>query len=132
MRFLLLLLFPLFAQAQTVGLHIASAHEHGGLNGFNPGIYAKLDNGATAGIYRNSYKRVSTYVGYTMEARRGEFSAALTLGAVTGYPAASVMAMAVPSLAYTIGPDTVRIGIVPKPPTGGTSASLHLMVERHF
>jgi hypothetical protein len=133
LRFILLLLFPVLAGAQTVGIHLVSAHQHGGMNNINPGIYARLDNGATAGFYRNSYSRWSVYAGYSMETPKWHgLSAALTVGAVSGYPAASVMALAVPSVAYTQGEYSARLAIVPKPPTHGTSASVHLMVERHF
>lgn len=132
LRFFFLLLFPVLASAQTVGLHAVSAHQHGGMNNVNPGLYIRHDNGITAGFYRNSYRRESVYIGYTTEVRRGPVSAALTIGAVTGYPAAPIMALAVPSVAYHFGNNAVRLGIVPKPPSHGTSASVHLMAERHF
>lgn len=132
MRYLLLLLF-LFcgsAQAQTVGLHIISGHTNGGMNNFNPGLYVRLGNDVTFGTFRNSHRQQSAYVGYTFEARRGSVSAALTLGVITGYPSASVMPMAVPSVAYHFGKHAVRVGIVPKPPIHGSSAAVHLMFER--
>lgn len=132
LRFILLLLFPIFASAQTVGIHTVSVHEHHGFNNTNPGLYIRYDNGLTGGFYRNSYRRESAYIGYTMEARSGPVSAALTVGAVTGYPAASVMPLVVPSVAYHFGSNAVRVGIIPRPPKTGAAAALHLMFEAHI
>jgi hypothetical protein len=127
------LFFHLAASAQTVGLHLVSAHQHGGLNGINPGIYARFDNGLTVGTYRNSYGRQSVYAADTFETDQVHgFSAALTVGAITGYPAAKVMPMLAPSVAYHFGADAVRLALVPKPPSHGSSAALHLMIEHVF
>ena len=67
----------------TVGLHLGSRHfpEAANLHDINPGVYVRLDNGLTAGVYHNSFKRTSIYLGYTVE--HGPF--ALTLGAISGY-----------------------------------------------
>ena len=132
LRFILLLLFPVLASAQTVGVHTVSVHEHHGLNNTNPGLYIRYDNGLTGGFYRNSYRRESAYLGHTMEARNGSVSAAVTVGAVTGYPAAKVMALVVPSVAYHFGDSAVRVGIIPRPPKTGAAAALHLMFESHI
>jgi hypothetical protein len=132
LRFILLLLFPLLANAQTVGLHTISHHEHAGFNNSNPGLYIREDNGLTFGFYRNSYSRESVYLGYTTETRSGAVSAALTVGAVTGYPAAKAIALVVPSVAYHFGNNAVRVGIIPRPPKTGASAALHLMIETHI
>lgn len=120
------------AHAQTMGLHIASAHEHGGFNGVNPGVYVRLDSGWTAGIYRNSMERTSVYAGFTLETGTRPLSAAITLGCITGYNA-SVTPLVVPSVAYHFGSNAVRVGFIPRPPgLGGASSALHLMVEHHF
>ena len=127
------LMFSVSARAQQwdVGLHTFSLHQHGSkLSNFDPGVYARYD-GWTGGVFRNSYRRMSVYGGYTFETSTAPWSAALTVGAVTGYPAASVMPLAVPSVAFKFGDNSVRLGFVPKPPSHGTSASLHLMFEHH-
>lgn len=117
--------------AQTIGLHTISAHQHGGFSNVDPGIYVRSE-GWTGGIYRNSYRKISTYAGYTWETE-GTISFAVTVGAVTGYPAAPIMPLLVPSMAVHFGGDAVRLGFVPRPPTGaGSSAALHLMVEHTF
>ncbi len=125
--FVLLALFVGAANAQTFGLHLVSGHAHGGYNNVNPGVYVRLDNGATLGTFRNSHSRQSVYAGYTVEKSWNGFSAALTVGGITGYKEASVMVLAVPSVAYS----GVRLGIIPRPMKGG-SAALHLMVEKHY
>lgn len=131
MRALILWFLCLPAFAQTVGVHLVSTHGDDGYNNTNPGIYVRFDNGFTVGSYLNSYKRQSTYVGYTLEHRAETLSAAVTVGAVTGYRKA-VMPLLVPSVAYHIGPNAVRVAYAPKPPQGGGSWCLHLMAERHF
>ena len=67
----------------VIGLHLGSHHFPGAasLHDINPGVYVRLDNGLTAGVYRNSFKRTSVYLGYTVE--HGPF--ALTVGAISGY-----------------------------------------------
>jgi hypothetical protein len=128
----LILLFACFpAFAETFGVHLVSTHGDGGYNNVNPGLYFRLDNGFTAGRYVNSYKRHSTYVGYTAEHRAGNLSVAVTIGAVTGYQK-PVMPLLVPSGAYHFGPNAIRLAYAPKPPQGGGSWCLHLMAERHF
>lgn len=128
MRALFFLFFCFSAHAQTVGIHTISAHTNGGMNNVNPGVYVRLDN-VTFGTFRNSHRQQSAYLGYTFDRRFGDVSAAVTVGGITGYPAASVMPMVVPSVAYHFGQHAVRVGIVPKPPVHGSSAAVHLMFE---
>jgi len=85
-RSTILLVFALCAlsvRAQVVGLHLASIHipAHEDQHNFNPGIYARLDNGATLGTYHNTLGKQTFYAGYTLE--RGPF--ALTVGIANGY-----------------------------------------------
>lgn len=129
MRYLLLLLFCASAQAQTVGIHTISGHTNGGMNNVNPGLYVRLGNNVTFGTFRNSNRRQSAYLGYTAEYRWRDVSVGLTIGGITGYRAAPVMPMVVPSVAYHFGKHAVRVGIVPKPPVHGSSAAVHLMFE---
>ena len=121
------------ASAQTIGLHTVSVHEHAGMNNTNQGLYIRLDNGLTAGFYRNSYRQQSAYLAWTFETDQWHgLSAAVSVGGVSGYPAAKVMALIVPSVAYHVGESAVRVGIVPRPPKTGAAAALHLMFEHHF
>ena len=130
--FLLYLLFAGSAQAQTFGIHAASIHEKQGMNNTNPGAYVRFENGATFGTYFNSIRKQSNYIAWSFETEQWHrLSAAITVGAVTGYQA-KLSALIVPSIAYHSNAATVRIGIVPRPPVHGGSAALHLMVERHF
>jgi hypothetical protein len=126
-----LLFLASVAQAQTVGIHTISAHTNGGMNNVNPGLYIR-HGGVTFGTYRNSHRKQSAYLGYTWETEQWHsMTVAVTAGAITGYPRASVMPMLVPSVAYHFGQHAVRVGIVPKPPIHGSSAAVHLMFETH-
>lgn len=87
MRALILAFACLGAQAQTIGLHMASLHiPNSGLQSFNPGLYYKSQDGITVGAYRNSLNRLSVYAGLTIE--NGPF--ALTGGILYGYQRRSV------------------------------------------
>ena len=133
MRFIaaLLLFFASIAQAQTVGVHTISAHEHGGFSNVDPGLYIRQDSGWTYGAYRNSHRRGSMYFGKTWETPEWHsLSLAVTAGGVTGYPAGAVTPLFVPSVAYHFGKSAIRIGLIPKPPYQGSSAAVHLMIEQ--
>jgi hypothetical protein len=71
------------ARAATIGVDIGSHHfpEATYLHDVNPGLYVRLDNGATGGFYLNSLGRLSLHAGYT--APFGPF--ALTVGIISGY-----------------------------------------------
>ena len=117
--------------ALVLGLHLATAHLGAaqGLQAATPGIYLRTEAGLTAGVYRNSNGRTSSYAGWTWETEgRG---LALTLGAVTGYAAAPVMPLVVPSARLPLAAGlALRLAYVPKPPRAGSAAGLHLSVER--
>jgi hypothetical protein len=154
MKALLLLFFVLTANGQTVGLHLVTAHSHSGLNGVNPGIYARFDNGVTVGSYRNSFNRNSVYAAYTVETHVSpSISVALALGAVTGYQRqyfegecydgthsgphrichrgndSKITALVAPSVAFHSGANAIRIALIPSKEGGGAA---HLMFERRF
>ena len=120
----------------TIGLHLVTAHfGPNALESVTPGVYARVDRGLaaglTAGAFRNSYARTSGYAAWTWQTEDRRF--ALTIGAVTGYPAASVMPMVVPSARIPLAADTaVRVSFIPKPIQRGNNAALHLSVEREF
>lgn len=109
--------------AITIGLHIGSWHSEPGRNNVNPGIYAVTQDGWTAGVYRNSWKRTSVYAGRALFGHREGF--ALTVGAISGYSHTALMV--VPS--YRIGP--ARISYLPKFTKEGSHV-VHFSVEKEF
>lgn len=125
-----------FFHGAVLGLHLATAHINpsaiqGGAHAFNPGVYVRLANGATAGVYRNSYGNTSVYAGYTAEALGRHV--ALTVGGVTGYGARTVCPLVVPSVRLGLT-DTMslRIAYLPKPPHYGHTAGVHFSIEGRF
>lgn len=116
----------------TLGVHLFSVHTAAGLEPVNPGLYVRHESGFTAGAFRNSYRRTSAYAGYTFETADRRF--ALTVGAVTGYPAKAVLPLAVPSVRFELGDQVAaRVAYLPKPPGRiGHSHALHLSIEREF
>ena len=100
----------------TIGAHLGSWHSEPGFINLNPCLYLRTAAGWTAGGYRNSVRRNSAYAGWTggLDLADG-LRAELTLGAITGYPAAPVLPLAAPSL--RIGPSTgpaLRLTVLPK------------------
>jgi len=124
------------ANAETrFGVHVGSQHfgkNADAFNNFNPGVYV-YHNGWTAGTYYNSERRQSAYAGYTFEWHLGgRWTAAATVGAITGYSTAPVLPMVVPSLSGRITEDvSLRVAFVPAVSKHGASA-LHLSIERKF
>lgn len=115
----------------VVGLHLASAHSRPGFEAANPGLYLKRDDGLTAGLLRNSYGRASLYAGWTLETTDGRL--AVTVGAITGYPARSVSLLVAPSMHVPLAAGWgARLAVLPKPPIPGGAAALHLSIERAF
>jgi hypothetical protein len=114
----------------TGGLHLATHHFGGNLKSETPGAYLRHSSGATGGCYGNSYDRLSCYAGWSWQTPGRMF--AITAGAVTGYPARSVMPMLVPSVRLPL-PQTeraaVRLAYLPKPMKHGTAPGLHLGIE---
>ena len=115
------------AHADTVGLHVASAHvPQRKFNNVNPGLYFRSDTGWTVGGYRNSLGRTSVYGGYTLEYGL----LALTAGAVTGYQDA-LQPMLVPSLRlFSHEGVSARLAYIPRVEKRIASDVWHLMVER--
>lgn len=108
------------------GLHLGSVHfPKDEFNNFNPGAYARWNNGLTVGGFYNSERRVSLYAGYTYEI--GRF--AVTMGAVTGYRRSKVLPMVIPTLRVgSIHGVDMRLAFIPKLEKGMSNA-LHLMLE---
>lgn len=73
------------AQAQTIGVHLATLHvPHRDYNDLNLGLYVKTEHGLTFGmIPRNSMRQFTAYAGVTIEQESGPF--ALTAGVIYGY-----------------------------------------------
>lgn len=124
LAFTLALASSLTAQADTtIGVHVATYHlnRDADFNEFNAGLYV-VRAGWTAGAYRNSIRRVSTYAGYTHNRVFGT-PVDVTVGAVSGYLPAPVIPMLVPSIKL----HNVRLGILlPFEKKGG---GLHVAVE---
>lgn len=120
--------------AVILGLHLATAH----LGPFadtkspiNPGIYVRAESGLTAGVYRNSVHRLSSYAGWTWETPNGRF--ALTVGAVSGYQDNALSPLIVPSMRMQLGDSLAgRISYLPKPPKFGGAAGIHFSLERKW
>lgn len=122
------LLTTFCAAACTLGVHVGSVHFSPGYENANVGAYLKAPNGLTVGVVRNSYGRTSTYLAKTWETADRRF--ALTAGAITGYPAADVAPLLVPSVRFDVAPGwSARISYLPKPPKYGSSDAVHLSVE---
>lgn len=141
---ILLIIFPLFARAEsvTVGAHLGTYHIRPGYNNINPGVYVRWGY-FTAGTYHNSINKQSTYVGLTYEWETPSWplisAVALTAGGVSGYPARSVIPFVMPSLRFDVYKDvSLRTALVPEPLfvnrklTGIRAAGVHFSIERRF
>lgn len=129
----------------TMGLHIGSKHSRPGFNNANLGLYghwADADgNGWALGTYLNSERAQSAWGGYSFSSPKlglgaiGSqalgISAGLTLGGVTGYRAAKLLPLIVPSAALHFGDAAARLTYVPKVEKRG-AAALHLSLEYRF
>lgn len=57
----------------------------------------------------------------------------ITAGIVSGYPAAPIMPLLVPSRRFELDAEThLRLSVLPKPPQHGQTTALHLSFEREF
>lgn len=148
--FWLVLLSPKGAQAQdapqpwagvTVGVHAYTWHtrphaEGGPLGGYenvNPGLYLRLPSGLSGGVYRNSYRRTTAWLGWTWETdRQRPVGVGLTVGGATGYEACGVCPLVVPSLRLGSERAALRVSYLPKPPQYGGSAGVHFSLETRF
>lgn len=111
------------AQAQTLGLHVATWHDRSGYNNINPGVYVRTDSGFTAGAYRNSIRKPSVHAGYTWAKPTSFGDISLTAGAVTGYDR-PLQPLLVPS----IRAGHTRLTILPRADPKG-AAGAHLSWE---
>ena len=124
---LALSLLCLTAQADVLGIDVASIHEHPGMNGVNPGLYLRKDNGLSAGVYYNSERRLSTWAGYTVHDDADRF--AITLGAVTGYKECPICPLVIPSVRFGLTDATsVRLSLA----AAKRNPAIHLSLETKF
>ena len=122
------------APAADLGIHLGTYHtRHGVYNNANPGVYARADNGLTAGVYLNSLSKVSTYAGWTTSTQAGPVELSLTLGGITGYPGASVLPLAVPSAAIKVDEATsLRLTWIPRVHPKVDTHAFHVAIETKF
>lgn len=126
----------------SIGLHlgtwhfsqnkVSSKHFQGSWNNFNPGIYAKLNNGITFGTYYNSERKQSFYAGKTFSKNlTNNLEIAVTAGVISGYNK-TVLPLVLPTVGYKFHQDfAVRVGFVPKVNKQGSSG-LHFAIEKQF
>lgn len=132
----------------TVGVHIGSHHwPASAWNNVNPGLYVQgtinspsgevgwgpgnlLPNGRyVAGGYYNSERRGSAYVGYVYPVTS---YLDVVVGAITGYKAAPILPLVVPSVHVGLGGGwSARLNYLPKIESSGAHV-LHLSLERKF
>lgn len=120
--------------AVAIGAHLYTHHfdeQFAGMKDFNPGAYARFDNGVTVGGFRNSFERTSLYLGYTWRTENDRF--ALTVAGTTGYAYAKVSPMFAPSVRIGLWEGfSARVAYVPRAPRIGAAHGLHLTVERSW
>lgn len=97
----------------------------------NPGLGYMSEGGLLGGMYRNSYSKPSVYAGKQFSTPiNGLLSAGLTVGGVTGYPAAPVLPMVVPELSANLG-DSTKVALMLEPPVGNkTKGALALQIRK--
>ena len=117
------------ATALTIGINLVSMHTAGDMNNVNPGVYAVTESGYAGGLYLNSHKRVSVWVGHKWETQPAYgLSAAVVAGVITGYGKPSPLVS--PSVAYRANGVAYRVSYAPKHPTKqNASDALHLSIE---
>lgn len=123
-----------------VGLHLATYHDNGPYENFNPGIYVAHNNW-TAGFYHNSTRQTTAYGGYSWWWRAprvvGLDSVALTAALATGYPnkidGTDISLILIPSARFKVT-DTmgVRLTLLPYVRRYNPATSVHFSVERSF
>jgi hypothetical protein len=118
----------------VLGVHLASVHvpSYNEQQNFNPGLYARLENGVTIGSYRNTYNKTTVYAGYTTPEY---YKISLTATLASGYQQEIHKGYLTPVLAPSIrlpevGTISPRITYIPG--LAGKSNVFHLSLERKF
>ncbi len=125
LAFTALLLMAASAQAQTVGLHLASAHSRPGFSSSTPGAYVMDAAGWTLGAYRNSFRVLTIYTGRTWSTEAAGVQLAVTAAAASGYNSPVII---VPTIAVPVGSIRARAAVMPATKSGEAWAA-HLSVE---
>ena len=113
-----------------LGLHLMTWHAQPGWNGINPGLYAKVDSGWTAGFYYNSDRRWSAYAGKTFKVFD---KVDVTVGGVTGYSTRTISPLVIPSIElWRFEGADVRLAFAPRVPGVNPSALIHFTIEKRF
>lgn len=107
--------------ALILGLHLATAHVRTDLNDANPGVYARCD-AYVAGVYHNSVRRTTAYVGYTYPVGPVD----IMLGVATGYSTA-LRPVFVPSVKL----GAVRVHLL-LPSSSTAKGGVHVSIEREW
>jgi hypothetical protein len=100
-----------------------------------PGLYIRLDNGLTAGVFSNSFGHPAAHVGWTAEtsaaALPGGLQLAVTAGAVLGYRHDPLIPALLPSVRVPLVRSAgLRLTYLPRAPKGEHRVeALHLGVE---
>lgn len=117
------------ASAADVGVHLGTYHQNGNcVNGVNPGLYYRADNGLTFGTYYNSCETQTYYAGYTtQEWNRFRLVAIAATGYRDGLTVAVFPALRVLSLGRY---DFIISGMAD--PVVAKKSILHLSVETRF
>ena len=124
----------------VMGAHLATYHDSGPYENFNPGLYVAHRNW-TAGFYHNSTRRTSIYGGYTWSWHTnfvpGVDSYALTAAVANGYPNTirntDLSVLLIPSVGVPLAPSLrLRVTFLPFVPKYNPATSLHFSVERAF
>jgi hypothetical protein len=119
------------AEPWLAGVHALSLHDRAGFESVTQGLYVQAPSGWTGGVLRNSLGRTSVYLGRSWQSADGRWS--LTAGGISGYPAARIVPLLVPSARVGLGAaGALRLSFIPRPPGKGGAAALHLSLERSF
>ena len=116
--------------AWILGLHLFTWHSEPGFESATVGVYARSPDGITVGAYRNSEGGRSAYAGLTMETPGRQF--ALTVGAVTGYRAAPVIPLIVPSMRFSSDNLSLRVAVIPRIPRFTPATAVSFSIEKSF
>jgi hypothetical protein len=125
----------------SIGLHTRSWHSAPGFNNDNTGLNLRFKGGWTTGFYENSDsipgdRRTSFYGGRTFTTDKAsalglQWSAGITVGAVTGYRRHKLLPLVLPTGSAHMGKNEIAIGYAPKFQAGGAHV-VHLMLRREF
>lgn len=118
----------------VIGLHLVSWHDEPGYNNHNPGVYVKSECGLTAGVYKNSVRKTTAYIGYTYDPPKLPFWASVAVA--TGYHSETRMRLTPIAMIGIKSPQyegfRFRLGYIPKISGVNNVNVVHLMIEKAF